>query len=109
MLSGVRFANYGYDSSQPCSHAPGRRDGVRRLRLVVIAGGRIYEKVGEADLPPRAGAACAKSSSALSNLTELDGNEEIEANAFGYSVWARSSGTTRAGGALVVLKLRGAF
>lgn len=53
----VRFPDNGYDSSHLFPHAPGCRDGVRRLHSFVIAGGRIQEKVGEADFPQRSGAA----------------------------------------------------
>ena len=71
MLLRVPFDDYGYDCAQRCSHAPGRRHGVRRLRSLVLAGGRLREEVCESDLPPHFGASSAKSYSTIRGLARL--------------------------------------
>ena len=71
MLLRVPFDDYGYDCAQRCSHAPGRRHGGRRLRSLVLAGGRLREEAREPDLPPHFGAPSAKSYSSIRGLARL--------------------------------------
>lgn len=68
MLSRVQFSRNDYDSPELRPYAPGRRNGVHRLRSLIIAGERIHKKVNEADLPPDPGTSSAESCGAIVRL-----------------------------------------